>query len=790
MTRRGRRRGSYAFILYLLLPIMGYSQKKGAEYTQYITGKILDENTMAPIEGAYIQLSSPSGDGTTSDSLGYFKIKSPIGRQEIKLSHLNYYSQQKYILINSAREEHVMVYLSPKDRHKLEEVKITAPLHKETPQNKMVYASGRTFSVDEANKYAGTLGDPARMAQSYAGVNAAQDERNDIIIRGNSPIGVQWILDGYEIPNPNHYGGIGLTGNRVTLLNMNLMDNSDFLTGAFPSEYGNALSGVFDLSMRKGNQSHHQFWGQMGWNGFELGAEGPFSKKKEAGSYMLCYRYSFLDLLSKMGINTGIDPKYQDLTAKVSIPLSKKLDLSFLTLVGTSAFTRDDHTKKELKASRGQYLETSSDMAFQGMRFDYKASRHSKLQLNLSYLDNSIKTYSESFDRKTDIKQIEWDENSTQKKYAAALKYQYNSFSGNLFRAGIKWDSYDARLNQKGLDWNQDFNVITDANDWLHLLRIYAQDAYQITPSLSATLGMNLQYFLYNKSYSLEPRAALRLKLGAGNSLSFAYGQHAQMQPIPTYFTQSHTSPQKVEQKNKDLDFSRANHYVLSYDQQIGENIRFKAEAYYQHLYQIPVENASHSIFSIINTGAEDYIPAKGNLVNKGKGENYGIEITVEKFLHHNYYYMVTGSIFKSRYTAADGKWRNSAFDASYMLNGLMGYELWTSRTFAIGADMKISLAGGRPYIPVNETLSQEKNEVIHNYDQAYIPRYDNYFRSDLKLYYRQNLSNVYLEFAVDLQNLTNHKNIDYQRYEPETGSYITYYQKQFFPMYTFKILF
>ena len=118
------------------------------------------------------------------------------------------------------------------------------------------------------------------MAANYAGVSGTNDSRNDIIIRGNSPIGILWRLNGIDIPNPNHFGNAGTTGGPISILNNNTLGNSDFITGAFAADYGNATSGVFDLKMREGNNEKKEFTAQIGFNGFELGAEGPFSKKE------------------------------------------------------------------------------------------------------------------------------------------------------------------------------------------------------------------------------------------------------------------------------------------------------------------------------------------------------------------------------------------------------------------------------------------------------------------------------------------------------------------------------
>ena len=221
------------------------------------------------------------------------------------------------------------------------EVVVKASAKKAEAQNELAMVSARTFSVEETERFAGSLGDPARMVANYAGVMTQNDSRNDIIIRGNSPSGVLWRMEGIEIPNPNHFGAQGTTGGPVSMVNNNLLTNSDFLTGAFPAEYGNALAGAFDLNLRSGNSTEHEFTGQVGFNGFELGAEGPLLKLKNGqnASYLANYRYSTLEVIDKMGFNVGTGaaiPEYQDITFLVDVPGTKTGRIKLFGLWGKS----------------------------------------------------------------------------------------------------------------------------------------------------------------------------------------------------------------------------------------------------------------------------------------------------------------------------------------------------------------------------------------------------------------------------------------------------------------------
>lgn len=188
---------------------------------------------------------------------------------------------------------------------------------------------------------------------NYTGVVYAGDSRNDIVIRGNSPMGLLWRLDGVEIPNPNHFAALGTTGGAISIINNNLLTNSDFFTGAFPAEYGNATDGVFDLKLRSGNNENREYVFQVGLNGFELGAEGPFSKNAEA-SYLINYRYSTYALLHAIGIETGegsSTPFYQDLPFKLDLGegwLIKEIS-NCLTELFQFLVTIIDHNRHYLK---------------------------------------------------------------------------------------------------------------------------------------------------------------------------------------------------------------------------------------------------------------------------------------------------------------------------------------------------------------------------------------------------------------------------------------------------------
>ncbi|KXJ04746.1 hypothetical protein AC249_AIPGENE8425, partial [Exaiptasia diaphana] len=288
-----------------------------------VRGKVIDNVSESPIPGAKVII--PNGEtplrALTKDD-GSFRIESvPIGRQNVIVSYMGYQDAVIKGIIVSAGKETVLTVKIEEDIVQQKEVKVSA--RRDNPINEMSVVSTRTFSVEETQKYAAALNDPARMATSFAGVVATDGVNNDISIRGNSPRGLVWRMEGVEIPNPNHFSSVGTSGGGISIISSQLLGTSDFSTGAFAAEYGNALSGVFDLSLRKGNNEKREYTFQAGVLGIDAAIEGPF-KKGYGGSYLVNYRYSTLSLLGHIVPIGDEVTNFQDLSFNVFLP-SKKL---------------------------------------------------------------------------------------------------------------------------------------------------------------------------------------------------------------------------------------------------------------------------------------------------------------------------------------------------------------------------------------------------------------------------------------------------------------------------------
>ncbi len=388
-------------ILFIAMGLLIINPIYADEITQTIKGRVFDiENKMSLPGANIIVVDSDPLIGTVTDVDGYFRLENvKVGRVSLRVSYIGYNVATLSNLNLLSGKEMILEIGLEEQVIQGEEIVFIFKRDKTKPINKLTTISARTFSVEESDKYAGSLGDVARMASNYAGVQGTDESSNDIVIRGNSPNGLLWRLEGVDIPNPNHYGQFGATGGPISMLNNNVLSNSDFITGAFPAEYGNALSGVFDLKMRNGNYDKHEFLFQVGLNGFELGAEGPISRENRS-SYMINYRYSMMAVMMMfVDLGTGVGvPEYQDLTFKMNFPTKKWGTFNVFGLGGISdiEFLQSEQDSTEMEDDNYNNSDWESDlvsgsrMGVVGFNHTYIINENTYTKLNLAY------TYHES----------------------------------------------------------------------------------------------------------------------------------------------------------------------------------------------------------------------------------------------------------------------------------------------------------------------------------------------------------------------------------------------------------
>jgi hypothetical protein len=780
---------SRIIFLFCFLPLLSFAQNN----TQTIRGNITDKLSQSPLIGAAIQLTTLK-IGSISDSLGNYSLTAiPPDRYEIKISYFGYKTLIIPNVIVTSGKEVILDIALEEDFKQLNEVVVKGE-NKGASINKLATVSARTFSMEEVNRYAGGRSDPARLAANFAGVSAPDDSRNDIVIRGNSPVGVLWRIDGMNVTNPNHFASVGTTGGAVSAINTNLLKNSDFFTSAFPSEYGNATSGVFDLGFRNGNNRKRETTLQAGViTGLELTTEGPFSKKSDA-SYLVGYRYSLAGIAQAVGIDIGTTatPTYQDLSFKLNSGNTKFGKFSMFGILATSTINIGGGSSSTLYGN-GNQVDFSSKIGIGGInhfkQLNSKSFISSTIGINYSATDQT----GYDFDHMTDSIFTREVNNVSKTTYFLSSNYNLKINSRLFLKAGVQDELIDLTLYYKTkANFFEPEKQIWDYQSSTNLVQAFAHLKYAISSKLTLNAGVHSQYFFLNKATSVEPRAGLVYNATRKSSFNLGYGLHSQMQPINVYFLQSTDLNGNILYNNKNLDFTKSHHVVLGYTLQPFADWRIKTEVYYQSIYNVPVTSYSNS-YSMLNTGSTFKTDLTDSLINKGTGSNYGLELTVEKFFSKGYYGLVTASIYNSSYTGSDGVERNTAFNGKYVYNILAGKEwkIGQNKRNRFSVDMKFTNAGGRAFTPIDLTASNAIGREVLSKD-AFSSHYANYYRLDFKAGFTLNSAKrkIAQTFSLDLQNVTNHKNVFSQSYDSKMKNISTTYQLGFFPNVVYKIQF
>ena len=766
---------------------------------QNIRGTVTDAITGHPVTGAYVILKdSQPLKGTTTDEYGRFEIIGvPLGRQTIEVSFLGYSSHTASNLMVISGKELVVDISLREAPNTLGEVTVRSEKRKSETINELAMVSARTFSVEETERFAGSLGDPARLVANYAGVMTQNDSRNDIIIRGNSPMGVLWRLEGIEIPNPNHFGALGTTGGPVSMVNNNLLSNSDFLTGAFPAEFGNATAGAFDLNLRSGNISRTEFTGQIGFNGFEAGIEGPaFTLKNgQKATYLVNYRYSTFSLMHKLGFdtNTGMAvPEYQDLTFMADIPGSKTGRIKIFGLWGNSFISmgRDlaDTTETQYNA-RGIATDFNAGLGVIGVSHTLFLNKDTRLKSTFSVQQSKSGTVLDSVKNESFSPFLRNSSHENKISFSTQLRRKFSTYD-NL-SGGIVIDMLGIHYIDSIMDKDHNrFITNTDVDGWMSMYRGYLQWQHNYGSRLTSYTGMHLQFSGFNNELAVEPRLAFRYLLSLSSVVNLGAGLHSQLQPREIYFHQDFNEmTNSYFLTNEDLRFTKSIHLVAGYQFQPLNTFRIKFETYYQHLYNVPVKE-SFPEFSLLNSGDFFAVPAIDSLISEGTGRNYGVELTTEKFLDKGWYLLLTASLFNSKYSGADGIWRNTAFNGNYVFNLLGGYEFKIGKKGIFTIDFKSAWAGGKRFVPINIDESAATNSEVRDWNRAYSEKYNDYFRTDLRFGFKRNGRKMSQECALDLQNLTGYRSIFMEGYDVSKEEIYKVYQQAFMPMFLYRIQF
>ncbi|MBS1597566.1 MAG: TonB-dependent receptor [Bacteroidetes bacterium] len=777
---------------FLQLSLFSYGQ---SDYKQTIKGYVIDAESKKPLAGITVKV-VPGSASAVSDSSGFYLLKDvAVGRYAIQFTSIGYETKIiSGLTLSSGKELEQNISLIQKFSL-LESFTLRLRKNNAKPLNEFATVSARSFSMDETRRYPAAFSDPARMAMNFPGVSAADDGNNSIVVRGNSPLGVLWKLEGIEIPTPNHFSSLGATGGAISMLSSNVIGKSDFYTGAFPAEIGNATSAVFDLNFRNGNKDKAEHSVMLGTLGAEISTEGPLGKQKNK-AYLVNYRYSTLALLKPI-LHLQGQPDYQDLSFKFNWDTKRSGSFAVFGLGGYNKFTleaKKDSTKWNSDDEVNATGVGSTTYGVIGLSHQIFVNPNSYFKTVLSASYNRSSFSQDTLNPADNYNRVRTITESTTDN-AIRLSSYFNSKLNlrNTIRTGFVMQQLSYGLDQLYYSntekkWIQSLQ----GNGGTQFYQVFFQWKYRITDRLTLNSGVNASYLALNKKSSVEPRVALSYQLN-GQTFSIAAGLHSRLEHISTYLFENVSPGAAHTYPNKDLDLSRAAHFVLGYEKFFSViNLRTKIEAYYQYLYKIPVEKNIPSGFSAINMrDVYDLIDTKP-LVSTGTGKNYGVDLSVEKPFSNNYYFISNLSIFKSSYTNYAGKEFNSRYDRNYSFSIIGGKE-WQSNknpNKIYGVSAKVLTSGGLRSSVIDIPASIAAGKEILVADKYFTERGPAYLRFDGSIYIKKNRKKSTRTISIDIQNLTNHRNFYDNYFDERTGRQKTAYQLGIIPNISYKIEF
>ncbi|MEL6674590.1 MAG: TonB-dependent receptor [Bacteroidota bacterium] len=752
------------------------------QLTSTIRGRVISD-TQEPLAGVKVFVSNlPSPIGTFTDSLGKFRLENvPVGRRTLEAKLVGYSEfVRDNINLNSARVYDLEIELQTGIN--MEAVVVNAYVRND-PINEMSILSARRIDPEELQFHAATANDPGRLVQGMPGVQNGLDVRNDVVIRGNSPIGVLWRLEGIDIPNPNHYAGAGSSGGGITIFSASMLGSSDFSTGAFAAEYGNATAGVFDMKFRKGNMEEREHSFRAGLLGLDFATEGPIKKGKS--SYLANFRYSTLGVLNQLGVYL-LDPRNDNNFYDLSFKIHHQGDKDQFSLWGMGGLSTQLLRPAEQPWStyRDYYIyDYGTQMGVLGGSWRKVVDSKSFIQVNAAYMAQNPFTIDDTLNLALDTGRVKTERYITRR--ASVSAFYKRSFSNQLsLKAGILASQIDYDLlDEKWIDSTQILRTVIDARGQTWQAQPYAQFSYRPTDRLTFNAGLHTFIYGLTNETSVEPRVGMKAILSNSANLAIGYGLHSKTVPFGNYFILVDN-----QQPNLDLSLMKSHHFVVAFDQVLKQKFRIHLEAYYQHLYDLPVTTEpDRKIFILNRLWGFD----ADRLESVGTGRNYGFDFSIEKFFDKGSFFVISGSWLNATFQRPgdDTRYRSN-YDARFSSNFTGGQVFPLGENTFLETGLRFIYNSGFPITPL--IPGQESND---GYDQPFdfsrpnIDQLPSYFRPDMRIALRRNRPGYAWWLALDIQNfIARNNNLFTYQFNRDTDQWEVLDQSPLTPVISFQI--
>lgn len=772
----------YAFIFALML----LADVVNAQVvTQTLKGTVRNSASQQPLTGASISLTAQDyNNGTVTDDAGKFALDDvPPGRYKVTISFTGFSPFQDEILVIGGKSAMLDVYLEETSTL-LTELTFIGDAYGSTEP------SSTTIPVEKTMRIPANFFDPVRMTTSYPGVVATNDQANGIIIKGNSPNGILWRLNGIDIVNPNHLSNAGTfsdkpmaSGGGVNILSAQMLDRTIFHTGAFPVQYGNVLAGVLDMSLRPGNKAEAEYTAQASLIGIDLAAEGPFTQN-EKNSYLVNYRYSTVGLLSQLGVQFGDEQiSFQDLSFNADFDLKGGAAVKIFGLGGKSSNDFKAKAVEEIEEDKDKYNITYDAETYAvGLNYDQRLGKRGKLFFALGYSSSEHKRFQELIhDTPGPYTQLVSDQMRQLKQiFSSHLNIEFKpSKTLNLTFGVIANRQNDELENERVFDRVFPDAIVLSSFAEGNIIQPYFDAKWEISPLFTARGGMRYMRFTYNDMDAVEPRISLHYSASERNNFNISYRLTSQIQPAFMYAL-----------SYRKLELTKAHHAEIGHKFQWNESTAIKTDVYYQHLFDAPI--GLHRTFSALNfaeiTGLYGENFYLEYLFSNGTGNNYGINVTAEKSFYRNHYFILGASLYKSTYSALDSVQRPTRFDGRYTFTGTYGKE-WRrqEKKRTIGLNTRLLYIGGLREQSVL-TRYVTGGEPFYNPESFFDNKLKDYYRIDVRISLRKDKPRYTRTFAIDIQNVTGAKNEAYHYFDGTKNEVVTRYQLGIIPVLVYRI--
>lgn len=738
-----------------------------AQKTQTVRTIIKEQQTNASLPSATVYIKKHNLSVISDDKGEAIFLNVPIGRFEIEVHSVGYETKIiKELLLESSRELVLDIDLEFSST-RLPQITVSAA----TQNLSGAISNINTITTEQIFRFPATFFDPARLAFSFSGVANTNDQANGMSIRGNAPDGLQWRLEGVEIVNPNHLSNAGTfsdnptqTGGGTNIMSAQMLGNMNFLTGAFPADYANALSGVMDLRFRVGNNKKHQHTAQIGLIGIDLSSEGPLNKKK-GSSYLFNYRYSFTGIMGLIGIDFGGESiKYQDISLNLNFPTKKIGTYSFFAMGGNSSnLYKPDENQKNWESEKDlNNIDFFSRMGVIGMKHKLNLGRNWYLNTVIanSGLENLRNAYT--------------NEPVINNSYSYHAK---NIISGSSILTGKLADNLNLRTGINVSHYYNEFNRLNSGNLFYSFDELVIQPFIKLSNLSNSRINYNIGAQIVNYSLSnstfIEPRLAVAINTSIHHKVKFAYGLHSHQ----------NTSRNAFSLPIKPL---RSHHFSLGNQFNLTNNDEISIEVYYQNLFNAPVfQNRNVSVFN----GLENLIFTLANdqSDNKNQGRNYGIELNYKKLLSKGLFALINTTLYQSKFRGVDNKYWDTRFNGNHIVNLTLGKEWEKNTGKVIGLNTRIVWLGGFRNYEINQSKSASQKTTVYNYDKGLIVKNFQYFRPDLRIYFKKSKEKYARTISIDIQNFTSHKNLAFQYYDSYLKKVVAKNQLGIIPMFNYR---